>query len=74
MLKGKRVLIDKFCMVPNKWICLLYQAWIKGDIEVLLFGDNNQCDPIDINIYDYVNSLSVKQMVGNSIEVLEQRL
>ena len=73
MLKGKRVLIDEFCMVPNKWICLLYQAWIKWDIEVLLFGDNNQCDPVDINIYDYVNSLSVKQMVGNNIEVLEYK-
>ena len=42
-------------------------------MRVYLFGDNNQCDPVDVQVYDYVNSLSVLQMVGGKVEELEYK-
>lgn len=45
-------------MTPNRYITLLYQAFTKHDITIIMSGDNNQCDPINKNgllQYDYFN-------------------
>ena len=62
MLKGKRVFVDEFSMVPNKWMTLLYKTFCKYGIEVFLFGDPNQCDPVDAQVFDYLNSHGIRQM------------
>ena len=69
MLKGKRVFIDEFSMVPNKWITLLYKAFCKHGVEVYLFGDSNQCDPVDAQIFNYLNSPGVRQMCQGATEL-----
>ena len=72
-MKDVVILIDEFCMAPNKWMTLIYRCWLKWQNEVYLFGDNEQCDPVDVQVYNYVNSLSVLQMVGNRVEELEYK-
>ena len=65
-LKEKIVYVDEYTMTPNRFMTLLYQAFTKLDITVIMSGDNNQCDPINKNgllHYDYFNdSKSVSEM------------
>lgn len=72
-LEGKTIFVDEFSMVPNKWITLLYQAFLKYNIKVYLFGDNNQCSPVENGSqisYNYVKSHAIRHMCPN-IETLE---
>lgn len=46
-------------MVPNKWMTKIYQAFIKYHNTIYLFGDTNQCDPVEKSSqihYNYVES------------------
>ena len=52
-------------MVPNKWMTMIYKAFDLYGITVNMFGDPNQCDPVDEDsnlAHNYSESESVKQM------------
>ena len=72
-LKDKIVYVDEYTMTPNRFITLLYQAFTKHDITVIMSGDINQCEPINKNgllQYDYFNdSISVSEMCPKRIEM-----
>ena len=42
-------------MTPNKWMTKLYQAFTKYRLTIYMFGDTNQCDPVEPTdmFYDY---------------------
>ncbi|XP_068689801.1 uncharacterized protein [Montipora foliosa] len=46
-LKNKTVFIDEFSMVPNKWITMIYKAFTLYGTKVHMFGDPNQCSPVE---------------------------
>ena len=50
-IKNKTVFVDEFSMVPNKFITTLY--------KLIIFGDPNQCNPVEGGqiYYDYINSI-----------------
>ena len=64
-LRKKTLFIEEYSMVPNKWMTMVYKAFDMYGIEVNMYGDANQCDPVDENsnlAYDYVKSVSVREM------------
>ena len=65
-LKDKIVYVDEYTITPNRYMTLLYQAFTKHDITVIMSGDNEQCNPINKNgllHYDYFNdSISVSEI------------
>ena len=70
-LKDKIVFVDEYSMTPNRYITLLYQAFTKHDIIIIMSGDTNQCEPINgvksirHNYFDY--SMSVSEMCPKRI-------
>lgn len=72
-LKDKIVYVDEYTMTPNRYITLLYQAFTKHDITVIMSGDINQCEPINKNgwlQYDYFNvSISVSEMCPRRVQM-----
>jgi len=72
-LAHKTVFVEEFSMVPNKWITRVYQAYGLYGIKVYLFGDPNQCSPVEgcsQITYDYLDSVSINEMCDR-IETLE---
>ena len=64
-LEDKTVFIEEFSMVPNKWMTLIYKAFVLYGIKVYMFGDPNQCSPVESGskiCYNYLRSASVRQM------------
>ena len=76
-LKNKTIFIEEFSMVPNKWMTLIYKAFTMYNIKVYLFGDHNQCSPVEcgsqIN-HDYLSSSSICKMCPNvvTLEYIEK--
>lgn len=68
-LKNKTVFIDEFSMAPNRFITLIYHAFLTYGITVNMYGDSNQCPPVDEFKYDYSKSCAVEQMCGNKVEL-----
>jgi hypothetical protein len=68
-LKNKTIFVDEYSMVPNKWMTLLYRAFVSYRNTVSLIGDSNQCDPVDSVVYDYVDSPAVKQMCPTTVKL-----
>ena len=72
-LKDKIVFVDEYSMTPNRFITLLYQAFTKHDITIIMSGDTNQCEPINgtksirHNYFD--DSISVSEMCPKRIEM-----
>ena len=64
-LKDKTKFIEEFSMVPKKWITRIYEAYLEYNNTVYMFGDPNQCSPVEpgsqIN-YDYLHSKTIKEM------------
>ena len=60
-------------MVPNKWMTKIYNEYLKNGNRVYMYGDLNQCSPVEggsqIN-YDYLESKPVREMCPK-IETLE---
>ena len=54
-LEGKKIFVDEYSMTPNKWMTKLYQAFTKYRLTIHMFGDTNQCDPVELSdmFYDY---------------------
>ena len=72
-LKDKTIFLEEFSMIPNKWITLIYKAFTMFSNKVYMFGDPNQCSPVEdgsqIN-YDYLRSHTIREMCPK-IETLE---
>ena len=72
-LKDKTIFIEEFSMVPNKWITFMYKIYLKYNNKVYMFGDPNQCSPVEggsqIN-YDYLQSNTIHEMCPK-VETLE---
>ena len=52
-------------MVPNKWMVMIYKAFTMFNSKVYLFGDCNQCEPIEAGSqvhYNYQSSATINQM------------
>ena len=64
-LKNKTLFSEEFSTVPNKCMSLIYKALTMFNNEVHLFGDPNQCEPVEsgsqIN-YDYLKSNAIREM------------
>lgn len=71
-LKDKIVFVDEYAMSPNRYITLLYEAFTKHGITIIMSGDINQCEPIN-NIksirHNYFTSKSVSEMCPDRIEM-----
>ena len=64
-LAGKTIFIEEFSMVPNKWMTKIYHEYIKYNITVYMFGDPNQCEPVEGGSqihYDYMESKTISEM------------
>ena len=69
-LEDKTIFIDEFSMVPNKWITLIYKAFTIYGTKVYMFGDPNQCSPVEAGSqisYNYLKSASVRQMCPKNV-------
>ena len=58
-------------MTPNKWMTKLYQAFTKYKLTTYMFGDTNQCDPVEPSdmFYDYFKSVAVSKMCPRRVEM-----
>ena len=64
-LKNKTIFIEEFSMTPNKKMTLIYKAFTIHNNIVYMFGDPNQCEPVEDGSqikYDYLDSKTVSQM------------
>ena len=71
-LKDKIVFVDGYSMTPNRYITLLYQAFTKHNITIIMSGDVNQCEPINrvkSIRHNYFTSKSVSEMCPDHIEM-----
>ena len=72
-LDGKTIFIEEFSMVPNKWMTKIYHEYIKYNNIVYMFGDPNQCEPVEGGSqihYDYLESKTISEMCPR-IETLQ---
>ena len=64
-LSGKTIFIEEFSMVPNKWITKIYHEYINCNITVYMFGDPDQCEPVEGGSqihYNYLESKTISEM------------
>ena len=72
-LKDKTIFIEEFSMVPNKWMTKIYQVYTLFNNNIYMFGDPNQCEPVEAGSqihYDYLGSKTVREMCPR-IETLQ---
>ena len=70
-LEGKTMFVDEYSMTPNKWMTKLYQAFTKYRLTIYMFGDTNQCDPVEPTdmFYDYFTSIPISEMCPRWVEM-----
>lgn len=71
-LKDKIVFVDEYTMTPNLFMTMLYNAFTKYNITVIMSGDINQCEPINSvksRRHNYFESQSVNEMCPNRVEM-----
>ena len=70
-LEGKTIFVDEYSMTPNKWMTKLYQAFTKYRLTIYMFGDTNQCDPVEPTdmFYDYFTSIPISEMCPRRVEM-----
>lgn len=59
-------------MTPNKWMSKIYQAFTKYHNTVFMFGDINQCDPVEKGRrrhYDYFDSVAISEMCPRRVQM-----
>ena len=59
-------------MVPNKWMTLIYNSFVANNLKVNLYGNINQCDPVEGNsrlTYDYTKSPAILDMCCDIVEL-----
>ena len=72
-LDGKTIFIEEFSMVPNKWMTKIYHEYTKYNNKVYMFGDPNQCEPVEGGSqihYNYMESKTISEMCPR-IETLQ---
>ena len=72
-LNRKTIFIEEFSMVPNKWMTKIYNEYIKYNNTVYMFGDPNQCEPVEGGSqihYNYLESKTISEMCPR-IETLQ---
>ena len=72
LLSNKNVFIDEFSTVPNKWITLTYNSLVANNLRVNIYGDINQCDPVEDNsrlTYDHTKSPAILDMCCEVVEL-----
>ena len=72
-LDDKTIFIEEFSMVPNRWMTKIYQAYTLFNNTIHMFGDPNQCEPVEGGRqihYDYLGSKTVREMCPR-IETLQ---
>ena len=72
-LDGKTIFIEEFSMVPNKWMTKIYHEYIKYNLTIYMFGDPNQCEPVEGGSqihYNYLESKTISEMCPR-IETLQ---
>ena len=55
--------IEEYRMVPNKWMTKIYQAFSKYCNTVYLFGDKNQCNPVEGHSQIHCNYFTSKTIM-----------
>ena len=71
-LKDKTIFIQEHSMTPNKWMSKIYQAFTKYHNTVFMFGDTNQCDPVEQGRrrhYDYFDSVAISEMCPRRVQM-----
>ena len=43
----RRLFVNKFRMVSNNFMTLLYKLWSQYDTKIYRFDDPNQCSPVE---------------------------
>ena len=64
--------IEEYRMVPNKWMTKIYQAFSKYCNTVYLFGDKNQCNPVEGHSqihYNYFTSKTIMDMCPERVKL-----
>ena len=63
-LENKTTFIDEYSMTPNKWMTKIYEPFTKYKLAIYMFGDTNQCDPVELRQvhYDYNTSIPVSEI------------
>ena len=67
-LKDKTISIEESYMVPNKWITKIYEAYKMLGNTIYMFGDPNQCKPVEAGSqihYEYLRSKTVDEICPN---------
>ena len=71
-LVGRTIFIEEHSMVPNKWMTKIYKACSKYCNTVYLFGDKNQCDPVEGHSqlhYNYFTSKTIMDMCPERVKL-----
>lgn len=70
-LENKTIFIDEYSMTPNKWMTKVYEPFTKYKLTTYMFGDTNQCDPVELRQvhYDYNTSIPVSEMCPKRVEM-----
>ena len=70
-LEGKTIFVDEYSMTPNKWMTKLYHAFTKYKLTIYMFGDTNQCDPVEPPdmFYDYFKSVPITEMCPQRVKM-----
>ena len=64
-LEHKTIFIEEFSMIPNKWITRIYEAFTMFKNKIYMFGDPNQCEPVEPGSQvhnNYLESVTVREM------------
>ena len=72
-LENKTVFIEEFSMIPGKHMTVIYKAFTLFNNTVYMFGDPNQCEPVEPGSqihYNYLESDTVREMCPR-IETLQ---
>ena len=59
-------------MTPNKWMSKIYHAFTKYHNTIFMFGDTNQCDPVEKGSqihHDYFTSVPISEMCPKRTEM-----
>lgn len=71
-LEGKTVFTEEYRMVPNNWMNKIYQAFTNCKLTIYMFGDINQCDPVENGSqvhHDYFTSVAISEMCPKRVEL-----
>ena len=64
-IEDKTIFIEEFSMVANKWITLIYKIFTIHNNIIYMFGDPNQCEPVEAGSqihYNYLESKTINEM------------